>query len=429
MKKSRPGVLLPFLALPLLCSAADPSGKIGGRVSVLGVWGGQELDVFNDMVKPFEQRTGVKVEFEGTRDLDAVLTTRVEAGNPPDLALLPNPGKMAELARQGKLVDLNGVIDVAKMKQAYAKSWLELGSVDGKLVGIFPKASLKGLVWYVPKNLKAAGITVPKSWDDLMAQSQALAKKGVAPWAIGIESGAASGWVGTDWLENIFLKTYGPTKYVAWYEGKLPWTSPEVKSVWQAWGRIVNDPKMAYGGSAYVLSTNFGQAFTPLFENPPQAYFHFQATFIQSFIQKQYPNLKPGADFDFFALPPEKPEFAKAAEIAGDLMGMFKKTPQSAALIEYMTSAEAQAYWVKAANGISPNRKVALGDYPDPLSRGAAQILTAADITVFDASDMMPSKMGTAFFSAVVNFISNPDQLDHILADLESVRKDAYAAK
>lgn len=216
-----------LLLAPLLALGADKPGKLGGKVTVLGVWGGAELDTFNRMVKPFQDRTGVKVEFEATRDLDAVLTTRVAAGNPPDLAFLPSPGKMADLARQGKLVDLGSALDVAAMKKSYAQGWLDLGSVDGKLVGIFPKADLKGLVWYSPKALKAAGLSAsPKSFADLLATASAAAGKGVTPFAIGIESGAASGWVGTDWLENIFLKTYGPAKYKEWYEGKLAWTSP-----------------------------------------------------------------------------------------------------------------------------------------------------------------------------------------------------------
>jgi alpha-glucoside transport system substrate-binding protein len=175
------------LLTPLAAAAA-------GKVTVLGVWGGTELDTFRAMVKPFEARTGVQVEFEATRDLDAVLTTRVAAGNPPDLAVLPNPGKMADLARRGKLVDLQGVLDVAAMKRAYAQTWLDLGSVDGKLVGIFPKADLKGLVWYAPKALKAAGLSSsPSTLADLMKEANAAAARGVTPFAIGIESGAASG--------------------------------------------------------------------------------------------------------------------------------------------------------------------------------------------------------------------------------------------
>jgi alpha-glucoside transport system substrate-binding protein len=415
------------LLAPLVALAAGKADKLGGKVAVLGVWGGAELETFNKMVKPFEDRTGVKVEFEATRDLDAVLTTRVAAGNPPDLALLPSPGKMADLARQGKLVDLGSVLDKGAMKKAYAQSWLDLGSVDGKLVGIFPKADLKGLIWYNPKALKAAGLNAaPKTFDDLLAEANTAAGKGVTPFAIGIESGAASGWVGTDWLENIFLKTYGPAKYREWYEGKLAWTSPEVKSVFQTWGKIVGNPKLCYGGSQYILSTNFGTAFSPLFENPPKAYFHFQATFIQGFIGKQLPNLKAGEDFSFFALPPIKAEYAKSAEIAGDLVGMFKKTPQSVAFIEYLTTAEAQSFWVKGGNGLSPNREVPLADYPNALSKNAAQILTSAEITVFDASDMMPSKMNTAFWAGVVSFVSKPADLDSVLAELESVRADAY---
>ncbi len=415
------------LLAPLCALAAGSSGKIGGKVSVLGLWGGAELDTFNKMVKPFEERTGVKVEFEATRDLDAVLTTRVAAGNPPDLAVLPNPGKMADLARQGKLVDLGSVLDVAAMKKSYAQGWLDLGSVDGKLVGVFPKADLKGLVWYSPKALKAAGLSAsPKAFAELMADASKAAANGVTPFAIGIESGAASGWVGTDWLENIFLKTYGAAKYKEWYEGKLPWTSPEVRSVFETWGKIVGDPKLSYGGSQYILSTNFGTAYTPLFENPAKAYFHFQATFIQGFIGKQYPNLKAGEDFAFFALPPIKPEYAKSAEIAGDLVGMFKKTPQAKAFLEYLISAEAQSFWVKGGNGLSPNRNVPVSEYPNALSKSAAQILTSAELTVFDASDMMPSKMNAAFWSGVVNFVGNPGALDDVLKELESVRAEAY---
>jgi len=318
-------IVTAVLLAPLLALAAGKAERLGGKVTVLGVWGGTELDTFNAMVKPFQERTGVQVEFEATRDLDAVLTTRVAAGNPPDLAVLPSPGKMADLARQGKLVDLAGVLDLGAMKKSYAQGWLDLGSVDGKLVGIFPKADLKGLIWYDPKVVKAAGLSAsPRSFADLMAEANAAAAKGVTPFAIGIESGAASGWVGTDWIENIFLKTYGPAKYKQWYEGKLAWTSPELKSVFQTWGQIVGNPKLCFGGSQYILSTNFGTAFTPLFETPPKAYFHFQATFIQGFITKQFPALKAGEDFSFFAFPPIKPEYTKSAEISGDLVGMFR---------------------------------------------------------------------------------------------------------
>ncbi len=405
---------------------ATTGGKIGGTVSVLAVWGGNELEIFNKMIKPFEERTGIKVQYEGTRDVEAVLTTRVKAGNPPDIAGLPGPGQMAEFAKEGKLVDLSKVLDMNQMRKDYAQSWIDLGTVNGKLVGLFIKAAIKGPIWYRPQALKDEGIAIPKTWDEMMAVSKKLVSEGKTPWAIGLESGAASGWPGTDWLEDIMLRTAGPKKYMDWYKGKLSWTSPEVKKAWKMWGEIVANDKMVYGGRQYVLSTNFGQAFAPLFYNPPKAYFHHQATFIQSFIQKQFPNLKPVKDFNFFGFPSIDPKYKNAVEAAGDLFGMFNDTPQARAFMRYLASAEAQEYWVKAKAGLSPNRSVPLSAYPDPLLRNAGSILKNANIVVFDASDMMPSSMNQAFWAAVMKYVQNPDKLDSILEGLEKVRKEAY---
>src|SRR5436190_869598 len=137
---------------------ASPSGsqggqRIGGTVNVLATWGGDEQESFLAMVRPFEEQTGVRVQYEATRDLNAVLTTRVQAGNPPDVAGLPGPGQMAELARAGRLIDLAGVLDSAAMRQQYSEEWLKLAQVDGKQVGIFIKSAVKGLIWYEPKAL------------------------------------------------------------------------------------------------------------------------------------------------------------------------------------------------------------------------------------------------------------------------------------
>ncbi len=408
-------------------SEAEPAqeGEIGGTVSVLATWGGQELEVFKEMIKPWEEETGIKVEYEGTRDIDAILTTRVEAGNPPDIAILPGPGKMLEFGKAGKLVDLAAVLDMARIKEDYSEGWLELGTVDGKLVGIFPKAAIKGLIWYNPKSIEAAGISIPATWDELMATSKKLAGQGKTPWAIGLESGAASGWVGTDWLENIFLRINGPQKYKEWYEGKIPWTAPEVKKAWETWGEIVADEKMIYGGKQFVMATGFGQGHAPLFLDPPTAYFHQQASFIQGFIQDQFPGLKPVTDFMFFGFPPIKPEFAKAVEAAGDISIMFNDTPQAAQLLNYLATAQAQSYWA-STGALAPNRKVALLFYPDELTRTSAQILKNSEIVVFDASDMMPGQMNTSFWSAVMSYVNNPGSLDSILAELEKVRQDVY---
>src|SRR5206468_3411451 len=158
----------------------------------------------------------------------------------------------------------------------YSDSFIKLAQVDGKQVGILIKAALKGPIWYNPKAFSAKGYTVPKTWDDLTSHSKKIADSGTTPWCVGLESGAASGWPGTDWLEDIVLRQAGPQVYESWYQGKTKWTSPEIKKAWETWGKIVTNDKMVFGGKSGVLATAFGDAGNPLFASPPKCYLHHQ---------------------------------------------------------------------------------------------------------------------------------------------------------
>ena len=378
------------------------------------------------MVKPFEDASGAKIQYEGTRDLNAVLTTRVAGGNPPDVAGLPGPGPMAQFARQGKLLDLSTVLDTGLMKGWYTDEWLKLAQVDGKQVSIFIKSAVKGLIWYNTKAFQQGGYQVPKTWDDMMALSQKIAGTGTTPWAIGLESGAASGWPGTDWIEGVVLRQAGTEAYDGWYQGKVKWSSDSIKKAWQTWGQIVNDPKMTFGGKAAVLSTNFNDAAAPLFQSPPKAFLHHQSNFLTTSITKAFPNLKPGTDFDVFMFPDIDPKNAGAVEIAGDLFGMFKDTPGARELMKYLVTPEAQAIWVQKGGALSPNKAVAADAYPDPIAKKAADLQNGAKLVRFDASDLMPEAMNNAFFKGILDFVNNPSNLDSVLATLDKTQADAY---
>ncbi len=411
--------------------APSPSGgagaKLGGSVTVLASWGGAEQDDFMAMVKPFEDQTGVKVQYEGTRDLNAVLTSRVQGGNPPDLAGLPGPGQMATFARAGKLVDLSSVLDQQAMQQQYTASWLQLGQVNGKQVGIFIKTALKGLIWNNPSQFsKVSGGSAPKTWDDLMSLSNKIAAGGTTPWCIGLESGATSGWPGTDWISSIVLHQSGPDVYDQWYQGKLKWSSPQIKQAWQTWGQIAADPKMVYGGKQGMLAANFGTAGDPMFANPPKCYMDHQGDFMTTFFTQDNPGLKPVQGYDFFMFPDINSKYTGSIQVAGDLFGMFRDTPQARELIKYLTTPQAQGIWVKRGGALSPNKQLPQDSYPDQLAAKEGQIMTSATTARFSAGDLMPQAMTNAFYKAVLDYVQNPGDLDSILANLDKVQADAY---
>lgn len=394
------------------------------NVTVLGVWGGSELEVFNKIIDNFERSNNVKVEFESTRDINAILTSRVEAGNPPDIAILPQLSLVVDLAKEGKLLALNTIVDMKKIREGYSQTWLDLGSVDGKFYGLFFKTAVKGLVYYSPEAFADAGVSVPESWDQLLAISNDIVDQGKTPWAVGIESGDASGWPATDWIENIFVRSFGPESYRDWYEGKLAWTSEQVTLAWKRFGAIAADNKMVYGGRDGVISTSFQDAANPVFSSPPKAYMIQQASFMAGMIRDNFPDLSYPANFNFFVLPPINPSYS-AVEIGGDVLVAFNDTPGVKAFMNYLATAEAQAYFAQTG-ATMPNKNLSIDAYETDIDKEFARILNDADTVVFDASDMMPSEINSAFWSATIDYVRNPERLDEILAGLENVRKDVY---
>jgi alpha-glucoside transport system substrate-binding protein len=401
-------------------------GEEVGKVEVLGVWGAEELASFQAMVAPWEDDTGGNMEFTGTRDLIAILTTRVEAGNPPDIAILPNPGQMAELAKDGELVALDSFLDMSKIEDEYAQGWIDLGTVDGKLYGIFMKASSKGTVWYNPKTFAANDWDVPSTWNEMIALSDKIVAEGKNPWSVAIESGEASGWPATDWIGEILLHESGGTVYDQWVNHEIPWADSKIKSAWQKFGQIVLTPDYVPGGAITALATNFVDGSYLPFEDPPKAAMYYLGAFTQGFIAEQFPDLVAGEDYAFFPFPTINSQYAGAVTGGADVVVVFNDNATTRSFIEYLASAKAQQIWVERGGFTSANSEVSLSAYPDDLARAAAEQLTGATIFRFDADDNMPSAVQKAFWEGTLEYLQNPDQLDAILADIEAEAVNAY---
>ena len=430
---SRVRALVPALSAILVAVACGTGASSNaGTVHIVAVWSGQEQASFMAVLKPFEDQTGIKVQYESTRDEDAILRTRVSAGNPPDLAAAPSPQLLTQFAQQGKVKPLNNAVDMSALQSSTSQAWIKLGEPlsDGKLYQIFSWAAVKGLIWYDPKNFSAKGYQAPKTWQDLLTLQDQIKSGGTTPWCIAVASGgAADGWPASDWLKEIVLSQAGPDVYDNWVAGKQKWTSNEIKSSWQTFGTILgpNDSNV-YGGKNTILATQFGDVGTPMFANPPKCYMLNQASFITTFFTSAVPSLQAGTDFTFFPLPDINSSFAGAHVVAGDSWSMFKDTPQAEKLINYLTTAQAQDIWVKRGGKLAVNKNVSLNDYPDPLSKLSAQILVNTQIAKYDATDNMPTDMRNAAWKGLLQFISNQGNLDSILANLDKVQQSAYAS-
>ena len=402
----------------------DGEGDLGGTISILAVYADEEQESFMAMIQPWADEHGVEIEYSSTRDINAQLTTQIAGGNPPDIAGLPGPGAMAQFARDGDLIPLDDVLDMDAYASQYDEGWIVAATVDDQLVGIFTKILVKGLIWYNPAQFEAAGYEVPEDFDSLNALVDDIAASGTPPWGIALESGAASGWPGTDWIEDFLIRQSGPDVFDQWVAGELPWTSPEIRAAWEAFGAWAADPEYVAGGPEFEVNTVFNNGGDCLFEDPPECYLHHQASFIPVDFEANYPDVAvSGETYDFFSMPGIEFE---GLTTAGDLFGMFNDTPQARSLIQYLTTAEAQQIWVERGGAISPNKEIPIDAYPDETSQRLAEIVQNAETTRFDADDRMPAQMQEAFWGAVLDYVQNPDNLDSILEDLDAVQAEAY---
>ena len=408
-----------ILLVATACTGQQGQGA-GKSVTVIGTWAGDEQKAFLAMVKPWEDQTGNKVKYTGTRDINTVLTTGVSSGVLPDLAGLPGPGQMNEFFKSGALKPLDAVLDVNTYKGETAKALVDLGTVDGKLAGVFIKAAIKGLIWYSPA-LHDYSSAPPKTWDEL--KSQATANKGDAKaiWCLRLGSGAASGWPGTDWIEDIVLRQAGPQVYNDWWAGKVKWTDPKIKTAFQTYldDVVANIPDKT---EAVDPQKDFSGGGDPLFATPPGCELFHQASFITGL--GAFKAKKAGTDYNFFPFPDIDPQFTGAVEGAGDLFGMFHDTEEAKSLMKYLVTAPAQDIWVKAGGALSANKNAA--SYPDDIAKRSAALLVNAKIFVFDASDLMPKAMNDKFWTAMLTVTKDPSSLDATLADLDKAQADAY---
>ncbi|MBI9104890.1 MAG: carbohydrate ABC transporter substrate-binding protein [Spirochaetales bacterium] len=404
-------------------AAADPYADVRGKVVTMsGPFVDNDAIKFEESVKSFEEMTGIDIQYEGSKEFEASIGIAVEGGNPPDIVDFPQPGLLDNFVRKGYVIDLNKVLDMNKVKANYIQSWLDMATMaapDGDIMaGLWGRVNGKSLVWYNKKEFDAAGYEVPETWTELVELQKMILADGDSPWAVGIESGAATGWAATDWVEEMMLRTTSLENYDRWVAGELKFDSPEVRGAIEAMASIWFADGMVYGGRKGIATTSFGDAPKVMFENPPKAWLHKQGNFITSFFPD---NLVAGTDYDFFYLPSVDPAYGKPVLVAGDIYAMFNDRPEVRMVMQYFATGASVEGWVKAGGAISPHKDSQLSWYTNEVDRKVAEVIQNATSVRFDGSDLMPGAVGAgSFWKEMTAYVSGAKSLDDALKAIDS---------
>ena len=408
----------------LTCLADAYNGKMKGtKVSMAGPFTDEDAVKFDNSIKAFEDATGIDIQYQGSKEFEASITTQMQAGTASDIIDFPQPGLLGTFFKQGKVVPVTKLVPETWLKENYKQSWLDMATMTGAdanpaMAGLWQRFNGKSLVWYPKKAFDDAGYKVPTTWEELQALQDMIVSDGDTPWCVGIQSGAATGWPATDWTEDLMLRTTSPENYDKWVKGELKFDSPEVKKAVQTFADIWNNDKMVYGGKAKIVTTFFGDAPAPMFENPPKCWLHRQGNFITSFFPKE---AKAGVDYDVFYLPGVDAQYGKPFLVAGDIMAATTERPETCAVMQFFSTGEGVKGWLAAGGALGPQNDVQLDWYGVPLERTIAGLAAAADTVRFDASDLMPGAVGSgSFWKGMTDYFSGAADLDTVLKQIDA---------
>jgi alpha-glucoside transport system substrate-binding protein len=400
----------------------------GQTVEVAATWTGSEQKNFEQVLALFEEQTGATVRFlSAGDDIAAYLGPKIEGGQPPDVAILPQPGVLQGFAADGDLIPIEDFAgDI--VDENFAPGARKVGTVDGTLYAVWFRVAQKSTVWYNTHVFSDAGVEPPATWDELQTTAQTISDSGVAPYSVGVDVG----WPLSDLFENIYLRTAGPDMYDQLATHDIPWTDPSVTDALTKMTDVIGHSDLIAGGTSGALQTDFNGSITQMFADPPDGAMLFEGNFVGGIITGET-KAKVGPDADFFEFPSIDGS-PPAVMGGGDLAAVLKDSEGGKALIEFLATPEAAEVWAGLGGFISPNKNVDISAYTDPIDQRAAQALVdAGDSVRYDLSDLQPTEFGATtgqgIWGILTDFMNSPDDVDGIAQQLEAAAKAAYGNK
>ncbi len=391
----------------------------GETIEVAAVWSGAEQEAFEAVLAEFTDRTGAEVTFTSTGDdIATVIGNRLEGGDPPDVAVLPQPGLMSDLVADGALQPIEEIAG-SEVDEHYSEDWRTLGSVDDTLYGVWFKAANKSTFWYRPEAFEQAGVEPPETWDDLQEVATTIAESGVTPLAVA----GGDGWTLTDWFENVYLRVAGPEKYDQLVAHEIPWTDESVLTALTHLQELWSAPDVVHPESNGM---SFPESVTTVFRG--DAAMVFEGDFVAGVITDET-DAVVGEDADFFDFPSVDGSEPMVVG-GGDVAVLLTESEAAAELIRFLATPEAAEIWAEIGGFTSPNQNVDTSLYPDDITRRSAEALVEAETFRFDLSDLVPSAFGgtpaQGMWQVLQDFLRDPSDPQATAERLEAAAAQAY---
>jgi len=412
------------------CTSAFDREEQGEAIDVFGPWLDDDAEAFAAVLAEFTDRTGVEVRYTGSNDFDSDLRQRITRGAGfPDVAVIPQPGLVAELyARQLIRPLADETIDAIVENFPFEREDL---APEGTAFLMPYRTNVKSLVWYRPDVFEQYDWMVPDTLDGLHDLVGEIAASDISPWCFAIEAGTSTGWAASDWIEDLMLRRAGPDTYEQWMLGALSFTDEAVREAVAEFDELVLAPGRTVGGAQRILGERVEDAADPLFDEPPGCAMYKQANFATSWFPAGT-DVGPDGDVDFFVLPGTNADPAPLLR-GGDGLIQFSDREEVDRLMTFLAGPDGADAWIDRGGYISNRDTIAVDDYAEA-DRPFVELLQEGRTERFDASDSFLSEIRDAWLASMTTFIADTGRLndlaglDDLLTSVDEVRLDLIAA-
>lgn len=412
------------LASTGLAACGGGGSSSGSNSKTVTVWTSVDqptIDGFKKVLDPQAKKQGITVVWKKVNGINQLVMTSIQANKAPDIAMIPQPGVVADIVKRNKATALDSILDMSTLKSSMTAGTLESGTVNGKLYGLLVSMNIKSLVFYNKKAWAKAGYPIPKTLDELNALTDKIKADGGTPWCMGIQdTGGASGWPATDWLEDLVMRYGGPDKYNDWVTHKIKFDDQVVKQAGQEMEKLLFTSGNVAGGQKGIANSNWQTVANSMFDAKPGCWMQKQGNFITGFYPKAVQkNLD--ANVGVFGFPPATAGGDNPTLGGGDEAVLLNDSKNSQAVMKLMADKNLGTEAVKLGGYISPHKDFDKSLYPNSVVKGAADVAYNSTQFLFDGSDAMPASVGTgSFWKAMVSWCAGDESLDEALKNVDA---------
>jgi alpha-glucoside transport system substrate-binding protein len=396
-------------------------GDDDGVVDILATTDPLVFDGLKAKIEEEAEAAGIEVNVERVDNINQLILTRIQANDPPDIAVIPQPGVIEQIVDRGKAIELTEDILPSDLISDMTPGTLEAGQFDGKQYAVMVNMNVKSLVFYNKQAWDKVGYKAPETLDDLTALGEQIKSDGGTPWCFGIESGTATGWPATDWFEDLVMRYGGVDVYNQWVTHEVTFDSEVVRQAADYLETTVLQDDSVPGGRGSIASTAFGDADDTMWEAEPGCWMLKQGNFIVSadFIPEDVVN-NTDERIGVFGFPPAEAGGENPVLGGGDLATLLEDNEDSRAIMEILAGVELGTTAAPSSSFISPHTEFDASLYPSELTRQIADVAYQSDAVLFDGSDLMPGEVGAGtFWKEMTAWISDQQDLDTTLTNID----------